>query len=151
MPIFLNYDTAYTVWAATSEITQSELLNYLFSIVLLSCSIIFLINFRKKIIKFFTSGGDNFDSRKITAFYLTIVFFTAFVSAATLHIGYTINEEDSTLNIHERIADRKAMPTQILMMYGFTLVFSIFPALQFLANRINKKQSLRRENYALEN
>jgi len=140
LSLFLNYDTINTVWKNASNITQNELLNSIFSIVLFVCASIFLVNFRKKILKFFTSMGDNFNSRKIAAFYLTIVFFVSVFSAATLHILYTIDEENDLLIIKEKIIERYVLPTQILILFGFTLVFSIFSSVQFLINRLKDKE-----------
>jgi len=138
LTLFLNYDTINTVWEKASNITQSELLNTIFSNVLFVCAIIFLVNFRKKILRFFTSMGDNFNSRKIAAFYLTIIFLISILSASTLHILYSIDEE-GLLIIHEKIIERYVLPTQILLLFGFTLVFSIFSAAQFLVNRLKDK------------
>ncbi len=146
--LFLNYDTINTVWEKASHITQSELLNKFFSNVLFVCSIIFLVNFRKKILEFFTSMGDNFNSRKIATFYLTLIFIISVLSASTLHIPYTIDEEN-LLTIHEKIINRYVLPTQILILFGFTLVFSIFPAAQFLINRVKDEQNTSRKKYGL--
>ncbi len=147
--LFLNFDTIYTVWNTASNITQNELLNHFFSSVLFVCSIVFLVNYRKKIIKFFNSGGDNFNSCKIAVLYLTIVFFISLISAATLHVGYTIDEEKDLLIIKERITDRYVILIQILILFGFTLVASLFSASQNLFNKIRDKRSQRSIEFVL--
>ena len=147
---FLNYDTIKTVWIGASEITQFEFLNNFFSGVLFVSLIVFLVNYRKKILKFFTLMGDNFNSGKIAAFYLSIVFIFALISAATLHVGYSIDEED-LLIIKENIAHRYVILSQILILFGFTLVISIFSASEYLVKKLKDKRFLSRINYELKN
>jgi len=147
--LFLNFDTINTVWNTMSNITQNELFNHLFFSILFGCSIVFLVNYRKKILKFFNSGGDNFNSGKIAVLYLTIIFFISLISAATLHIVYTIDEEKDLLVIEERITDRYVMLTQILILFGFTLVPSLFSPLQNLFNKMRGKRSQRSMKFVL--
>jgi len=147
--LFLNYDTIEIVWKTSTNISHYELLNNLFSGILVVSAIIFLITFRKEIRRFFMLKGDKFNSKKIAVFYLMIVFFISIISNATLHVDYTIDEDG--LNIKKKITDRYVIPTQILFLFGFTMVISIFSASEYFVRKFKDKHILSRKNYELKN